>query len=130
MDSGDDKKDKKKCFLCKHCGETNEENFYKGRFSSCKKCRNKSRTEAATISKLENTEPKTMKDAINTVLVTDHSFFGGVTLYQKINEISEKIEKIQNDILDLKNQNSIMIDHQVDLSKEVNNIIFALKNLD
>ena len=93
-----------KKYLCKTCGDNNFENFYEGRYSSCKKCRNKTRITTNAIKKFESIDPKTLNDTYNNFLFNDRTNFDGYSLFQIINEMREEIELLKSRIIILESE--------------------------
>jgi hypothetical protein len=78
------------------CGETNQDNFETGRYSTCKKCRNKMNIEYHKSKKEED------KDNKNSMIDPDFSirsliedtinktpFINGISIKQKFNEVDD-----------------------------------------
>jgi hypothetical protein len=105
----------RKKYLCKTCGDNNMENFYEGRYSSCKICRNKSKTEANRIRRLQMKEPKILKGAVNGFWVNDYTLFEGVSPYQTIKELRDRLDKVES-------ENSILKDLFLDVEREKDKI--------
>ena len=93
-----------KKYLCKTCGDNNFENFYEGRYSTCKKCRNKTRVTSNTIKKFESIDPKSFKDQFNNFLLNDMTLFDGFSIFQIINDLVEKVDFLETKIVKLESE--------------------------
>jgi hypothetical protein len=91
-------------YFCKHCGENKFENFTIGRYTSCKKCRNKAKYESAKKIAEEIKEPSCLKEHITNFIKNDRNNFKGYTIFEVLseltadNEITKKFnETVEND---------------------------------
>lgn len=119
-----------KSYLCKNCGESNIENFYEGRYSSCKKCRNLAKSVSNNITKREKLEPKNLQESFESFLMNNVRVFKG-TIYQVITELQDEVKelKIENVILKEKcnNLQEKLIDFEKRFSEFSNKILSEKK---
>jgi hypothetical protein len=102
-----------KIHLCIVCLEKDPENFYEGRYSLCKKCRNKEKNKTSKIRKLETKDPKDLNNYINNHLLNDVDVFGS-TIFQIITDYKERIEILEEREKIL---SKMIIDYQVQFAK-------------
>jgi len=95
---------KTKPYICKHCGENNQENFYEKRYTSCKKCLNiqksKSRDKSEKQKKYEDIIPydKDLDLKIEKFFNTNYRVFGGLTTIQVIEEQRQIIDSLKKEV--------------------------------
>ena len=110
-----------KTYLCKNCGENNIENFYEGRYSSCKKCRNLAKSVSNNIAKREKLEPKNFQESFESFIMNNVRIFKS-TIYQVITELKQDNERYKNQISHLSLKN-------IDLQKEISELARQIKIL-
>jgi hypothetical protein len=90
----------KKPYICKHCEDTNLDNFIDGRYTSCKKCTNKKITKSVS----DKSHKEILKDVVldkDTYLTIEkfmhmhHSIFDGNSLKNAIAEYKEEIRNLK-----------------------------------
>lgn len=94
-----------KIFLCKHCEEDNPDNFYPGRYTSCKKCKNKISNKSSVEKNKEETLNKVLLDKQTELLFEKY-----VRSYQKVFDnysLKELIDDFKNRILSLESLDKI-----------------------
>ncbi len=111
-------------YLCKHCGENNHENFYVGRYTTCKKCRNKANYASVAHKSIERDEPKTLKDSFDNFMVSDIKVFKGETPYGFILNLNKEVKDLINFKEEIEKRSQEISDNQDDintfLSKYIN----------
>jgi hypothetical protein len=107
---------KNKTHLCKECGDKNSDNFETGRYSICKKCKSKRSNETKIKVRDSKIDPKlksieTPKDIsldIEKYLKFNRSIFQVKTLIEIINELKDKVSKLEKQNEILVNRNSMI----------------------
>jgi hypothetical protein len=96
------KKISNKIFLCKECGENNQEKFIPGRYTTCRKCRN---SQSAKINilrvKSQNQTPKNIQIETSVLEEIKFSLLKEIQILQnqylslskKIDLLNEKLDK-------------------------------------
>jgi chaperonin cofactor prefoldin len=112
-----------KIFLCKNCGEDNPENFYDGRYSTCKKCRKLDKKRCVDKKKLEEMEePGNFHEKFNNFLLNDVTLFKATT-FQVINDLQDRVEKFENQVSNLDDK---ITDYQIEFSEFKKEILHVL----
>jgi hypothetical protein len=101
---------KNKPYLCKVCGDSNTLNFIIGRYSRCKKCRNKSTSELEKIKKEEDNfyinykSNKDIHDAIDNYVKYNKEIFDSKSIFDYMEEMRKNNNELQKELAMVKNQ--------------------------
>ncbi len=127
MDSVVEETNSHRQYHCRYCGEADESNFYKGRKTTCKKCRYKSRVDSESlksiISNSETNDSKCFRDAFNSFVLNDITLFQGENLYQIIQENRNEISHLKMLSLNLDSQVNELKDSLRHILSEMSNYV-------
>jgi hypothetical protein len=119
-----------KSYKCKNCGEEKREAFSEGRFTTCKKCRNKKYLEYRQDIRLIEKEPVISDDIrtmFNKYIKNDFTFMNnGYTIKECIESLFEKSEKLENLCKDIQEDYKTILKKQDETQRLLNQIIIHL----